>query len=138
MEWWEIALVIAVVMVLALIAGAFITWRVVSGRTRRLAGRIGALPWGTKLELAQRLFRDERHPIAVRIVLPLLVLYLALPLDLVPDFVPVIGQIDDILAIVIGMAILGRFGAMGVLDEHLSEIEPAIEAAEYKRLPAPK
>jgi uncharacterized membrane protein YkvA (DUF1232 family) len=43
----------------------------------------------------KRLLRDERVPQRAKWPLLLLVPYLASPLDLIPDFIPVIGQLDD-------------------------------------------
>ena len=71
---------------------------------------------------------DERIPALLRLIPPVLVLYLALPIDLIPDFIPVIGQIDDILVVAVGVALLVRLAPMRVFDEHLLELE-AIDAA---------
>jgi uncharacterized membrane protein YkvA (DUF1232 family) len=50
-----------------------------------------------------RLARDRRIPRARRAVLFAVLGYLALPIDLVPDFLPGIGQLDD--AVVLGLAL---------------------------------
>jgi uncharacterized membrane protein YkvA (DUF1232 family) len=42
-----------------------------------------------------RLARDPRVPLARRLQLLLLAGYLASPIDLIPDFIPVVGQLDD-------------------------------------------
>ena len=137
MAWWQIALVVVLSSLAVLIVTALILWRVVSGRTKKLARRIGALSWSGKFELARRLMSDERIPLAARLVLPVLVIYLALPLDLVPDFIPLLGQIDDIVVVLVGIALLARLTPTSVLDQHLSELEPAIEATPSNRLPSP-
>ena len=49
------------------------------------------------LRLLRRLVRDPTLPRGVRIRLGLLLGYLLLPIDLVPDFIPVIGYADDAL-----------------------------------------
>lgn len=41
--------------------------------------------------------KDIDTPIRVKVVLVLLAIYLANPIDLIPDFIPVLGQLDDVL-----------------------------------------
>ncbi len=135
MEWWLIALLAVVGVIALVLVSAFVVWRMATGRTKRLARRVGALSWRAKLDLARRLMVDNRIPAPVRLIVPLLVLYLALPLDLIPDFIPVIGQLDDILVIVIGIAMLARFVPSKVLDQHLSELEPGIDVQALSERP---
>jgi uncharacterized membrane protein YkvA (DUF1232 family) len=45
------------------------------------------------------LLRDDRVPLRHKLMIGALVPYLALPFDLVPDFIPVLGQLDDALLI---------------------------------------
>jgi uncharacterized membrane protein YkvA (DUF1232 family) len=49
--------------------------------------------------LFSRLLRDERLPWRKRLLVALLIPYLAMPFDLVPDFVPVVGQLDDAILV---------------------------------------
>ncbi|MFE9746453.1 YkvA family protein [Saccharothrix saharensis] len=51
------------------------------------------------LRLVTRLARDPGLPRSVRVRLWLLLGYLALPFDLVPDFIPVLGYADDVIVI---------------------------------------
>ncbi len=61
--------------------------------------------------------KDPRTPILAKILLGLAVGYLLLPFDLVPDFLPVVGQMDD-LVIVPFLVVLGlRFIPKEVLED---------------------
>jgi uncharacterized membrane protein YkvA (DUF1232 family) len=51
------------------------------------------------LRLVRRLAADKTLPRGVRIRLGLLVVYLAIPIDLIPDFVPVLGYADDAIIV---------------------------------------
>jgi uncharacterized membrane protein YkvA (DUF1232 family) len=64
------------------------------------------------------LVRDPRVPVRAKLVLGATVLYLAMPIDLVPDFVPIAGQLDD--AIVAAFALRYVIGATSpeIVAEH--------------------
>jgi uncharacterized membrane protein YkvA (DUF1232 family) len=51
------------------------------------------------LRLVARLARDRALPREVRVRLGLLLAYLAFPLDLIPDVVPVVGYADDVIVV---------------------------------------
>ena len=51
--------------------------------------------------LATRLLRDPRVPRRRKALLGFLAGYLALPFDLIPDFIPVLGQLDDAVLVVL-------------------------------------
>ncbi len=51
------------------------------------------------LRLTKRLAGDRSLPTGVRVRMVLLVGYLASPIDLIPDFVPVLGYLDDVVVI---------------------------------------
>lgn len=78
------------------------------------------LPWRQRLNLPWRLLRDPRVPRPAKAVLPALLVYLAMPIDLVPDFIPVLGQLDDLLVLALGAWLFLRLCPREVLAEHLS------------------
>jgi len=53
------------------------------------------------VRLITRLAKDSSQPRGVRIRLGLLLAYLAFPIDLIPDFVPVLGYADDVIVVLI-------------------------------------
>lgn len=119
------ALLATLVAILVLLIAAWFIMRRLRRDVRDLAGRVNALPFRSKIALAGVLMRDERIPTGLRILPPLLILYLAMPLDIVPDFIPVIGQIDDIAVLLVGGALLLGFAPMSVLEERISQLEAA-------------
>jgi len=57
----------------------------------------------------QLVLQDERTPLFPKIVLGLAVGYMFLPFDLLPDFLPVIGQLDDVLIVPLLVILALRF-----------------------------
>jgi uncharacterized membrane protein YkvA (DUF1232 family) len=90
---------------------------------KQLARRLQALPARSKLRLAWRLVRDRRMPVLVKAIIPALVAYLVMPLDIIPDFIPVIGQLDDLLLIALAVGVIFRFAPVALLDEHIRRLE---------------
>lgn len=67
------------------------------------------------LRLVHRLAGDGTLPRGVRVRLWLLLAYLALPVDLVPDFVPVLGHVDDAVMVVLVLrSVVRRAGAAAI------------------------
>ncbi len=64
------------------------------------------------LRLLHRLAKDASLPRGVRLRLALLFVYLAMPIDLIPDFIPVIGYADDaIIVCAVLRSVVRRAGA---------------------------
>lgn len=68
--------------------------------------------------LFKRLLQDERVPLRAKVALALLVPYLALPFDIVPDFIPVAGQLDDAILVAAVIAYVVRRSGHDVVAEH--------------------
>jgi uncharacterized membrane protein YkvA (DUF1232 family) len=67
--------------------------------------------------LFKRLLTDRRVPRSAKAVLALAVVYLAMPVDLVPDFIPVAGQLDDAIVVAAAMAYVARKAGREVVEE---------------------
>ena len=70
------------------------------------------------LVLCRRLLADSRVPRRHRVLLAGLLAYLASPLDLIPDFIPVIGQLDDAILVAIVLRTVLRRTEQALLEEH--------------------
>jgi len=130
---WVVLAVIAAGLLLLLAGAAFALWRIQRSDEKQLAKRIAKLAFFDKIALAGALFRDRRIGIAPRLIALGLVLYLAMPLDIIPDFVPVLGYLDDVLIVVIGAGLLLRSIPRHIIEEHVTRYE-----AERERTKAPE
>ena len=110
-------------LVLLIAVAAFVFWRIQRSDEKKLAKRVAKLPFLDKVALAGSLFRDDRISIAPRIIALALVLYIASPIDLIPDFIPVIGYFDDILIVLVGAGLLLRSIPRYIIEEHVSRYE---------------
>jgi uncharacterized membrane protein YkvA (DUF1232 family) len=68
--------------------------------------------------LVGRLLRDPRVPRRHKLILGALVGYLALPFDLVPDFIPVAGHLDDVLVVALTLRAVLKGTSRELLREH--------------------
>ena len=78
----------------------------------------------TKLFLLWRsLAGDKRTPLASKIFPWAALLYLLLPIDFVPDFLPLLGQLDDIGIIVLLISIAIKVIPKSLWNEHKARID---------------
>ena len=68
--------------------------------------------------LFRRLLADQRVPRRRKALVFLMIGYLALPLDLVPDFIPVAGQLDDAILVALVLRIVLRAGGPELLRQN--------------------
>ncbi len=88
-----------------------------------LRKRIMALRFRAKLKFGWRVFRDPETPVVAKCVIPAVLAYLAMPLDIIPDFIPVLGQLDDLLVVALGLGLVLMMTPRQVIEEHLSALE---------------
>lgn len=98
-------LAIGVALVLGLWALAILALTLV-GRREDARAMVGLLPGA--VALCARLLRDRALPRRRRALLAALLVYLALPIDLVPDFIPVAGQLDDAILVLLVLRAIVR------------------------------
>jgi len=60
--------------------------------------------------------RDPRTPLLVRVLALFVAAYALSPIDLIPDFIPVIGYLDDLLLVPLGLALVVRLIPPEVLE----------------------
>jgi len=68
--------------------------------------------------LFKRMLGDSRLPRRYRAIVVAMVVYLALPFDLIPDFIPVAGQFDDAIVVVLTLRAILRGGGLEMIEEH--------------------
>lgn len=65
--------------------------------------------------------RDPRVPIGAKIVAAAVAAYALSPIDLIPDFIPVLGLVDDLLIVPAGIWLAVRMIPKELLDEHRAQ-----------------
>jgi uncharacterized membrane protein YkvA (DUF1232 family) len=68
--------------------------------------------------LIRRLLRDPRLPRRAKLALILLLPYLASPIDFIPDFIPVVGHLDDVLLVAAALRYVLKLAGSGVVEDH--------------------
>jgi len=103
----------AIVLVIWLVAVAFL---VLAGR--RSAAKELATLVPNLLHLFRGLFRDPRIPRGTRALVLLAVIWIASPIDLIPEFVPVAGPLDDAIVAALVLRRVLRSAGREVVAEH--------------------
>jgi uncharacterized membrane protein YkvA (DUF1232 family) len=67
--------------------------------------------------LTLRLIRDPRVPLYAKAVLGLTLVYVLSPLDFVPDWIPILGQLDDAAILTAGIALFLRLCPPELVEE---------------------
>lgn len=76
----------------------------------------------TYIRLVWALIRDGRVPAGQKLILAGIGAYLFFPIDLIPDFVPVLGQLDDLAVVLLGLDLFIRSAPADIVEEHLAKI----------------
>jgi len=92
----------------------------------RLGDALRVLP--DTVRLLRRLAGDKSLPRAVRARLWFLLAYLAMPIDLIPDFIPVIGHADDVIIAILVLRSVARRAGTEVLRRHWPGTEAGLAA----------
>jgi uncharacterized membrane protein YkvA (DUF1232 family) len=100
--------------------------RIAANRATRAVWLLFQLP--RLLRLYWRLLTDRRVPLWPKAVLVGAVAYVVSPFDLIPDFTPIVGQLDDLtLLVLVGRAFLWWCPA-GVVTEHMRALRLRLPA----------
>jgi uncharacterized membrane protein YkvA (DUF1232 family) len=113
MQWWT-WLLISLGVFLTIYA-SFLAWLVIRGRHEDARALATFIP--DCIVLVTRLARDPRVPPRRKLLLIGFAAYLALPFDLVPDFIPVAGQLDDAIIVALVLRHLIRAGGEPMMRE---------------------
>jgi uncharacterized membrane protein YkvA (DUF1232 family) len=101
---------------LVVVYGLFIGGLALAGRGADARAVASFIP--DCIVLFHRLLRDPRMPRRYRALVIALLGYLALPIDVVPDFIPIAGQLDDAIVVALALRAILRAGGPEMLKEH--------------------
>jgi uncharacterized membrane protein YkvA (DUF1232 family) len=114
-----VGVVIALVVFWLAMLAIFWVLRPKDVRVREL---VGVIP--DTLRLLRDLIRDPAMPADVRLVLVGLVAWIVSPIDLIPEFIPVLGPLDDVVVAVAAMRyVRRRVGIRAVRDRWVGTAE---------------
>jgi len=100
---------------------------------------LGQLDYGMidRFRLGWRLLRDPRVPAWPKWIVPAFaVIYGLSPVDAIPDFIPILGQLDDISVIAVALAVIAllvRWSPQEIVDEHAANLGIGSETTRVHR-----
>jgi len=113
--WWYLLLSVGAVLLITWLA---LVMAVIVIRPRRGSLRQAFRLLPDVLRLVRRLASDRTLPRGIRVRLALLLAYLALPVDLIPDVIPVIGYADDAIIVIAVLRSVVRRAGIDAVHAH--------------------
>ena len=118
MTWVRALLAIAAGLALVYAVLVLLLWRYARRHPEAVSLRDALRLLPDLVRLLRRLVADGTLPTGVRVRVALLVVYLAMPFDLVPDVVPVIGYADDAVVVALVLRSVVRRAGPDALRRH--------------------
>jgi uncharacterized membrane protein YkvA (DUF1232 family) len=112
----SLAWILLVAACVLLAYAAFVVAMIVAGRGGVVRDVARFIP--DCVALVRDLLRDPRVPRRHKRLLGVLIGYLALPFDLVPDFIPIAGHLDDALVVALALRVVLRGSGSELVREH--------------------
>ena len=113
--WWDLLIGVAAAALLAWLA-LVVALLVARPRGSLLREALRMLP--DVVRLVRRLAADRTLPRGVRVRLGLLLAYLAIPIDPIPDFIPVLGYADDAILVAAVLRSVVRHAGLDAVRAH--------------------
>ena len=82
-----------------------------------------------QIRLVWQLIRSPEVPLYLKILPALAFIYVLIPTDFIPDVFPVIGQLDDLTALLVGAKVFIELAPQDVVARHLQSLRPRQEFA---------
>jgi uncharacterized membrane protein YkvA (DUF1232 family) len=114
--WLRLVIIAVVVLVVTWALLALLARRLPPGAAKDLATVLPACA-----TTARRLRRDDRVPRSAKVAIVIALVWVVSPIDLIPEFLPIIGPLDDVVVV----ALAFRYAARRVPREVLLEAWPA-------------
>ena len=75
-----------------------------------------------ELSVYHRVLADQRTPRSAKVFLALAIGYLCMPFDLIPDFLPLVGQLDDAIIVPCLVYLAFQFIPTELIAEHRARV----------------
>lgn len=93
----------------------------------RLFKLANAAKLATYLIALWKLFKHPQTPLAAKFVAIAVIAYAVSPIDLIPDFIPVLGQLDELILLPLGVALAMKLTPKPLWEARLREAEASAE-----------
>jgi uncharacterized membrane protein YkvA (DUF1232 family) len=92
-------------------------------RLGQLFSRANTARLATHLLALWKLFKHRETPLAAKCVAVAVIAYAVSPIDLIPDFIPIFGLLDELVVLPLGIALVIRLTPQHLWQQRLAEAE---------------